>query len=95
MKITVSVTQKDIDQGCASDAENCPIARAINRRLNPGFGAIVGGLGVNIYKTTHAAAFVFSEIFPDRALAFIAAFDHNRKVRPFRFVLDLPERVLA
>ena len=91
-KINVYVTAKDIREGCRMDIENCPLARAIGRKLRPGLTAslasvldIEGPRGARLHR----------QDTPEPMMSFIHRFDREQPVKPGRFTLSLPERVLA
>lgn len=94
-KYLITVTQEDIDEGCASDADNCPIAKAITRVY--GLPAKVGGSLIELYANASEAkngvAFGTAKT-PKIASVFIAQFDNfgPKSVSPFSFELELPAK---
>ena len=86
MKFRIKVTVDDISGGYRENCLLCPIARAINRRLDTDDVAVavtphyirVGGNKVDI---------------PERARRFVVAFDKNRDVSPFSFDLTIPDEM--
>lgn len=50
MKTRIYVTPADIKGGCRENSENCPVARAVNRRMGSGYAACIGVDEVRIHK---------------------------------------------
>jgi hypothetical protein len=87
-KVTVSITQDDIDEGCRCDADNCPGALAISRAT--GYAAKVGMVTISLRHADNGQ--FFKEISPPAVLRwFIEQFDNGNKVSPFSFELEVPE----
>lgn len=82
--IIIDVTQDDIDCGCREDGENCPIAKAVERKT---------GLAVNV--TEREVEFDhcdYSALLPEEAQQFVYEFDlDQRDVEPFSFTLEVPD----
>ncbi len=75
MKVTINVTQEDIDKGKQGDSCKCPVALAL-RRIHP--GARVGSLTLFIADD-------WVESTPEVARKFISEFDNGRPVGPISF----------
>lgn len=82
-KIEFNVTATDIDNGVPLCSELCPVARAINRKLRRCTAAV--GVGA---KTIYLGKFETVPM-PDDVYEFAAAFDEGKKVKPFRFTLEV------
>lgn len=92
MKVTIYVTQKDINNGCRGEAEACPIHRSLSRRLKPNTLCAVGGrIGL---KAGRGGRMSTVEI-PQAAKWFIMHFDQSLPTKPARFTFDIPKRFLA
>lgn len=88
MKVHVSVTQEDIDNGVQQDCHFCPIARALAREIGPNIAvtARVATYRENEYRLWAAA-------LPPHAQRFISAFDgvygsDRSTVKPLEFDLE-------
>lgn len=77
-KLTVRVTQVDIDKGKPHNACRCPVALAIKRL---GYGSSVGRKEIYI----HNVMVLIST--PIKAAKFITAFDNGQPVKPFQFTI--------
>ena len=85
MKITV--TRFDIISGEPQNPCNCPIARALNRKLKTGYKADVGPSSIKIRCCdTHRK--VSEQYTPDTAKEFIFDIDHGIEVEPITFELE-------
>lgn len=79
-KVTIVVTQEDIDQGIAKDASRCPLSIALARTFGePMFAALT------LFGNEH----VVSRL-PQIATNFIYAYDAKEHVEPFSFEVDKP-----
>lgn len=78
MKILISVTQDDINNGICGDAENCPIALSVKRQFN---SRHVQVNNLNIITSDKEMFFWL----PDIARDFIFKYDNHEKVEPFEF----------
>jgi hypothetical protein len=87
-KVTVSITQEDIDEGCRSDADNCPGALAISRAT--GYVAKVGMVSISLRHADNGQRFEDINC-PAMLRHFIEQFDNGNKVSPFSFELEVPE----
>ena len=89
--IRISVTKKDIELGYRMSCRNCPVARAINRRVKP--EAMVSTDRVNFGGS---AGWVE---LPSKVINWIIRFDHGpldmrRYVKPITFRLTIPMNLL-
>lgn len=91
MKVTISVTNKDIAEGCSGEASNCPVAKAGNRVLSSSFKCVVF---VDFVIVPFGQPSCWDIRLPPKARNFIRDFDHNVPVKPFRFQLDIPAKYL-
>ncbi len=79
-KITIRVTQEDIDKGVACRGESCAVANAVRRQLNR-------------YDVTVSASYVWMKggayrfRVSDKMREFIKRFDEGKKVKPDTFEL--------
>ena len=104
MKITVNVTQEDIDLGCKTDKigahGGCMVWRAFQRCTEGAFPfAVVDWEGVYIYDSLKDAQEDEEEIHNERAKLFasmppfvedrIRMFDNAVRVEPFAFDIEL------
>ncbi len=82
MKITkiITVTQKHINKGIQTDAQECPIAKAL--RTAGLRNVSVSGMSVYFGKGWKRTAEL-----PKRARNFIKKFDNEKPVKPFTFRL--------
>lgn len=86
MKTRINVTANDIAKGEAHQPATCPVAIAIQRKLKPKAVALVGTDDVSIGCEGIE--------LPMRAVNFILAFDDRSAVQPFRFTIDIPDKLL-
>lgn len=77
----VTVTWDDIKNGKRRNMFSCPVARSINRVTDGTI--IVGDNYVTIEKTCHQ--------LPLKAQKFIKKFDAGMKVKPFSFIIKIPD----
>ena len=89
----IRVTQDDLDAGIAANSEACPVARAINRHLDPGMLAVVTGNDYGI-MTSAGDALHRGIHLPDEVAAMVRAIDHRKKVVPAKFDINVPEECL-
>lgn len=80
--MTITVTQRDINQGMMRDSTNCMLALAVKRALDTSLVAV-----------THEHIIVGKEIFymDEDTKARVQMFDRGRQVDPFSFELNLVE----
>jgi hypothetical protein len=84
----ITVTQDDIDMGCKSHNENCPLARAASRA----FGYPVRVDGFEIYSVDKGGFTHNLATLPRRASEFVRDFDLGRTMQPFTFTVTLLAR---
>src|SRR5262245_10937596 len=89
--VIVNVTRGDIRGGCQSNAKNCPIARALERR---GFRDPCVGPEDAVCSISETKCRVVR--LPAKAKAFITHFDKKgrRGLKPFRFKVTVPANLL-
>lgn len=77
-KLTVRVTQGDIDKGAAGSHCNCPIALAVKRLT-----------GANDVSVNCDDIYFGYKIFPlpPKVSKFILSFDFHQPVKPFQFTI--------
>ena len=82
MKLTVNVTQEDIDNGRRRTCSGCPVALAISRA----WGKRIT-VGPNDFGASHE-----SIPLPREAMHFVELFDrgHAKTLLPFSFVVEVP-----
>lgn len=85
MKITVDVTQEDIDRGHRLECEECPVAHALRRSL-PTLRQVVVG---RHYVTLGLASGTLTPESPEGVRAWVDAFDRGEPAGPFSFTLEL------
>jgi hypothetical protein len=90
--ITVSITREDIDEGCRTDAFNCPAAVAINRMLPPGYTCGVTSCNIHYYLSNKSAGQF--ERTPPVLAEFVRTFDAEGIVDPITFELKGLEQLL-
>lgn len=85
--LTVEVTQDDIAAGKPEEALSCPIALAVCRQLgvNAELNADVGTVDVENNLWIHDEDISYVYPLPDEARDFIANFDIDGPVDPFKF----------
>lgn len=83
MKITVNVTQEDIDKGKRGSCADCPIALAAIRALGTDEVRVTSDaiywMGLSVLR--HAP-------IPEAGWMFIGGFDGGEKVHPFSFEIQ-------
>jgi hypothetical protein len=84
MTKTITVTQKDIDDGEQDSTYSCPIALAANRTLNRHDVFVSGGYMAFGNK---------KGCLPIKAQKFICHFDSDIRVKPFSFKIQVSCRV--
>lgn len=103
MRITIEVTQEDIDHGRPRDCRHCPIARATNRVLAEGFQAsvteIFGKLLIRPVDSMSGDILRESRVWypqpnPYRPCDWMHEFDAGHPVAPTAFDIDLPDEYL-
>ena len=81
MKITIDVTQEDINKGIRDNESRCPVAKAIRRTFNGAKNIQVGTAIVFDLQNIH-----YSADLPKKLNTFISNFDHKGKkaVKPIK-----------
>lgn len=87
-RIRVEVTAEDIAEGVPGNATYCPIALALQRRLDALAGVANDAWGVADEKGHIKGTFPMTA----RARLFVLAFDRGAAVYPSTFVLEGPIR---
>lgn len=85
MRIKVTVTQDDINNGHSVSASACPVAKAINRACDHRLYASVTYDKLYLRAPTGTVGFAA----PKRVHDFVIKFDKGLKVHPFSFTLNL------
>lgn len=88
MKVRIRVTYNDIKNGIRCDTKNCPIARAISRRVKT---------KVEVYESillSNHGIKKWAIQTPDAGYKFIENFDSRRFVRPISFTINIPKKYL-
>jgi hypothetical protein len=93
MKVTVKVTQEDIDQGYIKCAYSCALARAINILLNRMYRSGITGKEFYISQNTNGRNVKRIDL-PEEVQDFIRQFDRMQSVSPFEFEVDIPAKYL-
>lgn len=93
--VWVSVTQEDIDY-CKRNFETdlqCPVARAVDRRLQEAWKSLVSPYECTIHYRYSMNVCTRAEV-PYEVSEFITDFDTDEAPKPFRFRIDLPIALL-
>ncbi len=99
LKTPVCVTRTDINQGERKNPRNCPVVRAIRRRLLPEFQPVIDPDGGRSYITKFGSRHsLFNLSLPVCVRLFVARFDSDRirksRLYPFDFHITIPVRFL-
>lgn len=89
LTITATITQDDINRGEPAVCRSCPIARALNRALPPGFIAYVGSTVASVRSIAHDnVALGFADLGPIGE-HFVDHFDDGQAsaLKPFTLTL--------
>lgn len=80
-QVKINVTQQDITDGSRGSAQNCAIARAIQRELDRR-----DRQGIEV---TNSHIRVDGKLYkqPQKGSQFVSRFDHRKSVKPFSFML--------
>jgi hypothetical protein len=80
----INITQNDIDRGVKLEAAACPVARAVARafRKRTGTYCVFGGFVPRGPKRNN------NWPLPPEVWRFMWAFDNDKPVKPFSFVLE-------
>ena len=93
MKTRIAISLKDIAEAKMFHANECPVARAIARRVKPEFKV---GVGLTCFTLNGKPKGLEADL-PDKAAQFVDRFDNTRSgrtVKPITFQLDIPEQFL-
>lgn len=101
MLITLNVTQRNIDDGCANDGNNCPIAKAWGDVMGGGL-VDVGSTYVRWRESIQAEDYRLRLPLPMNAMWFVRAFDRYHEesnlyadsVKPFSFELEIEDALI-
>lgn len=104
MKIVVSVTKKDIDNGIRGDAEECMVSLALRRRLKidtcevlsevvPKNTMEYGRMDCNLVMSDKKGM-EFYGIVPSKVIRLIWRYDNQKKIKPFRFFMEAPPKIV-
>ena len=85
MKLTIEVTQEDIDLGCKQETKACMVWRAVNRCTEGSLENLSVGYGYIDWRTGFAK-------LPGDVVHKILAWDSGFKTQPFSFELEIPEQ---
>jgi len=92
MRVCINVTEKDICKGCKGDEENCPIARAVLKNLKDGSVSVGSEGDIAVFDVEGDV--VANANASTRRERFVTKFDMGEKVKPFRFLMNIPSRVV-
>lgn len=89
MRVTINVTQADIEAGTRQDCKACPVALAVKRLL-------VGGCSVNVSRLLEfeGHGLAVETNYPDTCADFINDFDQGKPVLPCTFEAEIPDNLL-
>jgi hypothetical protein len=87
VKITVSVTEEDINKGIIGSSCSCPVALAIKKSTN--FHPSVDHYTAALLNPEDDGLTLCD--LPHSVRCFIFAFDDHKPVRPFTFELEIPD----
>lgn len=98
--LNIQVTQDDILNGCKKDANNCPVARAIERaivnhfklNLNKDFVAVSVGDGIYFTVISDQHSEYFAPEDSQEVIDFIENFDNEMNVEPFEVAMEFDFR---
>lgn len=98
-KVTVDVTQEDIDHGESNNCYNCPVARAAVRALGQTAVIAVSANAINVFGEDGTRELVIA--LPIEATQFIDTVDRcvdevgsiafRKVVKPFSFEVEVPD----
>lgn len=83
MKITIDVTQDDINKGIKENCRFCPVALAVQRTFNDPEMDVFSPCIKNCEEDRVAS--------PSSVCDFIDRYDNGESVQPFSFEIDVPE----
>jgi len=103
-KVIVNVTAADIKHGQRMDCHSCPIARAVSRRLKPGYRLYMCRTYYYIERVHRSGGWRGERVTdwlatPKKAEEFVRLFDscqqeERDKAKPCRITWELPEEFL-
>tara|TARA_R110002020_G_scaffold55103_13_gene153181 strand:- start:2508 stop:2786 length:279 start_codon:yes stop_codon:yes gene_type:complete len=85
---------RDLELAERDSGTNCPIARALGRRLRAMYVPVVSYRYVWIVNK-HTNVAVWRQALPQDASIFTEAYDHGHPVAPIRFKLRCPASLLV
>ena len=85
MKLHITVTQKNIDEGVRENGQGCPIALALHDLGYPYVEVTPDG----IRWDADCEEMTANSVLPDAASWFISRFDNNDPVEPFEFDVEM------
>lgn len=99
--VAIYVTQKDIDEGIRGNSEGCMVSLAMRRRLKidscqvltnkvTQYTKDLGKVEANLIMS-NSKGMPFYGYVPEGVVIRILAYDEQKKVRPFRFSMRVPE----
>ncbi len=98
MTTLIIVSQDDIDRGVKKDCHACAISRAINRHLKPEYAADVAGrsreLAITYGNRRIPQVIWWMYHISATLIPWVNSWDKGEVVQPFRFSLDIPDRML-
>ncbi len=105
MLVMIETTKEDVREGVARHCDRCPVARAVNRKLKPGFAARVSAATIEIHAEPIGGvvpSWRWTGEMPAVVGEFIRTFDNrtspSRRSRlkpPCSFSMDIPAEYLA
>lgn len=93
MKLKINVTEKDIKEGKKDMPNSCPIARAVNRRLNKNSYALIYSNWITFYNRNNSQRQAYERV-QGEVSTFIHQFDRGKVVKPLTFNLEIPKSCL-
>lgn len=95
MNIRIQVTARDIREGQRNSNTQCPVCRAIGRRLNAQHYPVVSAGRLNLHQFgTRSPRPIASLVLPAYATRWVLRFDERLAIRPFSFEIDIPAEML-
>lgn len=94
ISVAFEVTERNIQLGVRQDCSFCPVAIAINKELDDSVQAFAMK-NVLILQNKFNKEFIYSVTWPLKVESFIEDFDANKQIKPFKFKLDIPEKLLS
>lgn len=94
MKLTISVTQEDIDNGEPEEPDACPIALSVERLVGANNWIGVTDVDLCIWSPKLEMQ-PYTQPLPRSAQKFVTRFDGGKAVKPFRFRAVIPDELLT